>query len=171
MTSPFLIALSNEVNDILVTGREGQVLRKDRLNVLSGDHITVTLVEQSIALLGLFILSRLRFDTLVPVVGHDVFTKLQVHVSALLKINIALFKFFLNVTRAHLVEAEILKNVAEQVLRDERFIILTVVIKALFKIRGHLGRNIADNSLIRRLGEVPCNSSLSSCFHCFNFRK
>ena len=46
MTRVSFVTLLYEVHHILVSGREGQVLGKDRLDVLGGDDLAVTLVEE-----------------------------------------------------------------------------------------------------------------------------
>ena len=139
-----LVALGDEVHDIGVGGREGQVLGEDRLDLLVGDEGTVTFVEKTEALFGLFFLSGLRTEALVPMVGNDMLHKLEVDTVAIEDARVTLFEFFLDVARVHLVEAEVLQDVPEEVVRDRVLVLFTVVLEAVLQVSGHLGRQVAD---------------------------
>ena len=57
MSRPSLVTLGNEVHDVLISGRERQVLCQHGLDVLRSDDLSVSLVEEAEALFGLFILA------------------------------------------------------------------------------------------------------------------
>ena len=138
MARATLVALSYEIHNVLVCGWERQVLGKHRFDVLSGDDLAIALVEQTEALFSLFVLARLRADALVPMVGHDMFDEREVDGVTLKYLRVTLLELLFNVTWAHLVEAKVLQNVAEEVVGDGVLAFLKVVIEALLEVSGHL---------------------------------
>ena len=118
MASAILVALVHELDHVLVCWRERQVLCKNGFDILSGNDLTITLVEKFIALLGFFIFATLSTDSPIPMEGDDVAHKGKVHGVTLQVIIVTLSKLLLDVARAHLVEAEVLQDVAEEVLWD-----------------------------------------------------
>ena len=164
MARATFVTLSNEIHHVLVGWREGQVLGQYRLDVLRGNDLAITFVEEAEALFSLFVLARLRTDSLVPVIGHDMTNELEVDVVTLKDLGITLLELLLYVTRAHLVEAEVLKNVTEEVVRDGPFALLKVVIEAFLEVGSHLTGQVASGLTLRRLGDVLLLLSLGCGF-------
>ena len=154
MTRVSFVTLLDEVHHILVSGREGQILGKDRLDVLGGDDLAVTLVEETEALLGLLVLTWLRADTPIPVVSHHVLNEGKVHGGALEDLRVTFLELLLDITRAHSVEAEVLQDVLEEIVRNGVFALNQVMVKALLEISSHLTRQIANVLTLRRLGNI-----------------
>ena len=80
-------------------------------------------------------------------VAHE----LEIDGVTLQNLGITLLEFLLNVTRSHPMEAEVLQDVAEEVVRNGVLTLLKIVIEALLQVGGHLGRQVAYGRLIRRL--------------------
>ena len=154
MARATLIALCDEVHNIRVSWREWKELGQHGLDLLMRDKLAVSLVEKSEALLGLLILACLGSDALIPVVGYDMLYKLEVHAVTLKDLRVALLKLIFNIAWAHLMEAKILQNVPEEVVRDGVLVLLKVVVEALLKICGHLRWQIANVGLLGCLGTV-----------------
>ena len=95
------------------------------------DELAITLVKQTEALLGLLILASLGTNSSVPMVRYDVLYEREVDAVALQNLGITLPELILNITRAHLVEAKVLKDVPEEVFRDSMFGLFKVVCEAL----------------------------------------
>ena len=154
MTRVSFVTLLYEVHHILVSGWEGQVLGKDRLDVLGGDDLAVTLVEETEALLSLLVLTWLRADTPIPVVRHNVLNEGKVHGGALEDLGVALLELLLDIARAHSVEAEVLQDVFEEIVGNGELALDQVVVKALLEISSHLTWKIANVLTLRRLGNI-----------------
>ena len=58
----------------------------------------------------------------------------KVNCVTLMELWVGSLEFILDVTWSHLVEAEVLKNVPEQSIRDDSFIVLLVVVKAFLEV-------------------------------------
>ena len=151
VASARLITLSNEVHNVLIRGREGQVLGQDGLDVLRRDDLPVPLVEEAEALLGLLVLARFGTDASVPVESDDVPDELEVDVVLAQNVRVALLEFLLNIARTNPMEAEVLQDIPEQIVRNGVLSLLQVVIEALLQVGGHLGRQVAYGWLVWRL--------------------
>ena len=127
------VTLSDEVEDILLRWWEWQVLTEDWLDVLSVDDSSITLVEELEALKCLGVSTGL-FDALKPVVCDDVFDEVEIDSVAAAKFVVRSLEFVIDVTRSHLVEAEVLENVPEESFGDDACSFLIVVGEALFEI-------------------------------------
>ena len=134
MASTGWVALSDEVMHILLRWWERQVLAEDRLNVLCVDDSSVTLVEELEALKSLSI-SAGFLESLEPMVCDDMLDEGEIDRVAVAKLWVRSLKFVLNVTRGHLVEAEVLENVSEEGIRNDSWVVcFLVVFEAFFKI-------------------------------------
>lgn len=136
------VALSNEVGDVLVRGRERQVLPQDGLDVGGSNHIAISLVKQFEALFcfGVFLgRSTMAFE---PVRSDHMNAKVQRHSVALQKFGVWFLESIFNVTRAHLVEPKVLEDVSEEGVRDVANLLLVVVVETLDQVvedfRGQL---------------------------------
>ena len=154
VASACLVALSDEIHDVLIGRGEGQVLGKHWLDVLSSDHLAVTLVKETEALLGLFVLARLRLDAFVPVIGHNMAHECEVDGVSLQDLGVGLLKLFFDVARAHSVEAKVLQNVTEQVVGNSVLPLLKVVVETLLEVGSHLRRKVANILAIGSLRDV-----------------
>ena len=151
-----LITLSDEVHHILIRWWERQILGEHGLDVLRGNDLPVALVEQTEALFRLFVLASLGADALVPVVCDDMLDKCEVNSVTFQEIWITLLELLLDLTRCHLVEAEVLNDVFEEVVGDGEFALFKIVVEALLEISGHLTGQVASSKLsteFRRLGD------------------
>ena len=79
-------------------------------------------------------------------------------------LRVTLFELLLDVSWTHSVEAEVLKNVPEQVVGDGELTLFKVVIKAFLEVGRHLGRQVADVELVRSLGNFLDLGGLSRRF-------
>ena len=154
MASSCLVALSDEIHDVLIGRGEGQVLGKHWLDVLSSDHLAVTLVKETEALLGLFVLARLRLDALVPVIGNNMAHEWEVDSVSFQDLRVGLLKLFFDIARAHSVEAKVLQDVTEQVVGDSVLPLLEVVVETLLEVSCHLRGKVADVLSIGSLSDV-----------------
>ena len=116
--------------------------------------MAITLVEETEAFLGLFIFASFLTNALIPVIGHNMFNEIEVHTVSLHNSHICLFKFFLDITRTHPVESEILQNITEQVIWNVHLSFLNIVIEAVLKIGCHLTRQVAIYGTFGSLGWV-----------------
>ena len=78
MTSSRWVALCNEIDNVLLSWREWQVLAENGLDVLGVDDSGITFVEEFEALEGFSILSSF-FESFEPVVGDDMLDKCEVN--------------------------------------------------------------------------------------------
>ena len=154
MTRVSFVTLLDEVHHILVSGREWQVLGKDRLDVLSSDDLAVTLVEETEALLGLLILAWLGAYASIPVVRHNVLNESKVHGISLQDFRVTFLELLLDIAWAHSVEAEVLQDVFEEILGNGVFAFDQVVVKALLKISSHLTWQIANALTLGRPSHI-----------------
>ena len=160
-----LVAFRHEIYHILVCGRERQVLSQDWLDVLRCDDLPVALVEEAEALLGLLVLARLRANALVPAVGDHVLHEGEIDGVALEDLRIALLELLLDVSRSHLVEAEVLEDVAEEVVGDGVLALHKIVVEALLQIGGHFARQVASGRPFWSLCDVKLEGGLRGrCF-------
>ena len=145
--------------------REGQVLYQGRLDVGISYNLPVSLVKETEAFLGFFVLTWLRTDALVPMVGHNVAHKLEVERISFWQIWVTLLKFFLDFSGAHAVEAEVLQDVLEELVWDGVLSLFQVVVEALFEVGGHVGRQVSGGA-IGRLGHNLLLLHGLSCLLC-----
>lgn len=132
-----LVTLIDELHDVLLTWRERQVLAEHLLQVTGCDVVLTLLVEESEAFGGFRIFAWLT-QTLEPVIGDDALAELKVHSVSLGDQRVGLPQLLLNLTGSHLVEAEVLQNVPEQVVWDPVLIVLTVSVEAVFEVVSNL---------------------------------
>ena len=119
-----------------------------------GDELTVALVEEAEAFFGLLVFAGLGADATVPTVGDDVAHELEVYAVAFENFGIALLELVLDIAGTHLVETEVLQNVAEKVVRNGELTLLQVMVEALLEVSGHLGWQVANVGLLRGLRAV-----------------
>ena len=139
------VALGDEVDHVLVRRRERQVLGQDWLDILRRYELTITLIKETEALSGFFILTRLRSDALVPVVSDHVLHKREIDCVTLDDLRVTFLELLFDVARSHLMEAEVLQDIAEEVVRYGERAFLQVVIEALLEVSGHLGWQVAGS--------------------------
>ena len=133
MPSSRWITLCDEVLDILLGWWEWKILTEDWLDVLSIDNSSISLVEEFEAFEG-FSISAGFFESLEPVVGNDVLDECEVNGVTFMEFWVRPLQFIFDITRSHLMKAEVLKNVSEKCIRDRSFIFLVVVAETFFKI-------------------------------------
>ena len=126
------------------------------------NELTVALVKEAETLFCLFILTRFVADTSVPAVGNDVTNEWVIDAVTFENFRVTLFELIFDIARAHFVEAEILKDVSEKVVRDCEFSIFQIVFKTLLKIRGHFRRQVSTVNLLGGL----CAILLLCCRGC-----
>ena len=159
-----LVTFSYEVHHVLVCRREWQVLCQHRLDVCSSDDLAITLVEKAEALFGLLISARLGSDSLIPAVCDNVLDESKIDSVTIKDIRITLFELFIDITRTHLVETKILKDVTEEVVRNRELSLLKVMVEALLKIGSHLTWQVACGRTLWCLGDVQLCGFLGSGF-------
>ena len=159
-----LVTFGHEVHHVLVCRREGQVLRQHRLDVCSCDDLAIALVKEAEALFGLLIFAGLGSDSLVPAVSDNMLDEREIDSVTLEDLRITLFELLLDITRAHLVETEVLKNVTEEVVRNGELSLLKVMVEALLKIGSHLTWQVACGRTLWCLGDVQLCGFLGSGF-------
>lgn len=142
-----LFALLDELVDVLVGGREGQQGAEHGFKVASCDVVLALLVEEGEAF-GSFSFAALLAQALEPVVGNDVLHELKVHCIALGDLGVGLFKLLLDLTRAHLVEPEVLEDVLEQMVGNVTFLFLVVAVEAVLEVAEHLHGQLLAQWLI-----------------------
>ena len=169
MTRVRFIALSNEVHHILICGREGQILSENWLDILCSNHLTVALIEKSEAFFSLFVFASLRADTLVPVIGDNMFNEGKIDGVSSENFRVTFLELFFDVTRSHLMKAEVLQNISEEIIGNGEFSFFKIVVEAVLEIREHLGRQVAIDgcSAFWGLGNVFLDRAVISFFSCF----
>ena len=113
MSCTIRVTFSDEFVYILFRDLKLQELSKYRLDVLRGNYSSITFVEQLKALECLSI-SSCFLESLEPMERNNMLNKGKVNCVTLMELWVRSLKFIFDVTRSHLVEAEVLKNVPEQ---------------------------------------------------------
>ena len=108
MSGAGFVALGDEVNDVLVAGREGQVVGKNGFDLRGRCEAAVAFIKELPALLCLFVFARLVAAALVPAVLDHVFDEIEAEAVCLQAVRVRLLQLVLDVSRAHPVEAEVL---------------------------------------------------------------
>ena len=121
------------------------MLCQDRFDILRSNELTVTLIEETEALFGFFILTSLRSDALIPVVRDHVLHKREIDCVTLDDLRVTFLELLFDVARSHLMETEVLQDIAEEVVRYGERTFLQVVIEALLQVSGHLGWQVAGS--------------------------
>ena len=108
------VAFGDKVGDVLVRGRERQVLAQHGLDVRGRNHVAISFVKQFEALFRLGVLLGRPTVAFEPVRSDHVDAEIKGHSIAFEELRVGLLKRVFNVTGTHFVEPKVLENVSEE---------------------------------------------------------
>lgn len=129
------IALLNEFLYLGVSHRKLEVVRQDRLEIVGRHVALIALVEQLEAVLGL-----LLFAALAPPVRDGETHLLEIDLGALVGVDVVLAKLVVLLLLTHLVETEVVQDVAEVRDRNVTCVFFIVEFEGVLQVRKDLTR-------------------------------
>ena len=133
------VALPDKVLNFCFGQLGRDVFMKHRFDFLLGDYVSVALVEHAEALLRLFVSSRL-----VLAVPNHVLAKCEIYTVPLFEVRVTLSEFFIDLTRVHFMESEVLQYVCKVASRDKTGLVAIVKVECFLEIGDHVAGQVVD---------------------------